>query len=81
MGGRGQGGGRELPTGLVVLLIQGATLIRPPAHPEASPPQELEDPQMKSNERGLGLTTSKLGGFSFPRKARCFSEESGPASC
>ncbi|CAB1432439.1 unnamed protein product [Pleuronectes platessa] len=57
VGGRGQGGGREVPA-VLLLLLQGAvptyssaSLDPDPPRLEASPPQELEDPQMKSRAR------------------------------
>lgn len=72
VGGRGQGGGRKILTGhflLLVLLLsfffylQGETPARPPANLlsdppslEASPPPELEDPQMSRPREDLGLT-------------------------
>lgn len=82
MGGRGQGGGRTAPPG----LLWGATIptpLPPPpdvlSHPpnlETSPPQELEDPQMKSRGRARSASTiSKLGGLpTFQREARCLGE-------
>lgn len=64
VGGRGQGGGRAVPTGLLLLLFlapQRATPIHPPVHllsdPTrlgAPPPQELEEPQMKCKGRDSG---------------------------
>ncbi|KAK5850865.1 hypothetical protein PBY51_001704 [Eleginops maclovinus] len=57
VGVRGQGGGREVPTDLflLIILLKGAAppahLLSDPLHLEAPPAQELEDPQMKRDTK------------------------------
>jgi len=89
MGHRGQGGGWKDPTVLLLplLLHYGAGPACPPSqlfsNPhslETSPPQELEDPQMRSKMREMHWLRLNLEDSAFPWEAdKCFHE--GVRSC